>query len=34
VEWHLGKVYTKLGVGSRRELPRALARLGQAGQQA
>ena len=34
VEWHLGKVYTKLGVGSRRELPRALASLGQAGQQA
>ena len=31
VEWHLGKVYTKLGVGSRRELPRALASLGQAG---
>jgi DNA-binding CsgD family transcriptional regulator len=30
VEWHLGKVYTKLGVGSRRELPRALANLGQA----
>jgi len=28
VEWHLGKIYTKLGVGSRRELPRALARLG------
>ena len=34
VEWHLGKVYTKLGVGSRRELPRALASLGQAGRQA
>ena len=30
VEWHLGKVYTKLGVSSRRELPRALASLGQA----
>ena len=30
VEWHLGKVYAKLGVGSRRELPRALASLGQA----
>ena len=29
VEWHLGKVYTKLGVGSRRELRRALAGLGQ-----
>ncbi len=25
VEWHLGKVYTKLGVGSRRELRRVLA---------
>jgi DNA-binding CsgD family transcriptional regulator len=34
VEWHLSKVYAKLGVGSRRELPRALARLGQAGPQA
>ena len=34
VEWHLGKVYTKLGVGSRRELPRALASLGQADPQA
>ena len=34
VEWHLGKVYTKLGVGSRRELPRALASLGQPGPQA
>jgi DNA-binding CsgD family transcriptional regulator len=31
VEWHLGKVYTKLGVGSRRELRRALVSLGQAG---
>ncbi len=31
VEWHLGKVYTKLEVGSRRELPRALASRGQAG---
>ena len=30
VEWHLGKVYAKLGVGSRRELPRALASHGQA----
>jgi DNA-binding CsgD family transcriptional regulator/tetratricopeptide (TPR) repeat protein len=30
VEWHLSKVYTKLGVGSRRELPRAMASLGQA----
>ena len=34
VEWHLGKVYTKLGVGSRRELPGALASLGQADPQA
>ena len=34
VEWHLGKVYTKLGVGSRRELQRALASLGQADRQA
>ena len=33
VEWHLGKVYTKLGVGSRRELRRALASLGQADPQ-
>jgi DNA-binding CsgD family transcriptional regulator len=30
VEWHLGKVYTKLGVGSRRELRQALSGLGQA----
>ena len=30
VEWHLSKVYAKLGVGSRRELRRALASLGQA----
>jgi DNA-binding CsgD family transcriptional regulator len=34
VEWHLGKVYTKLGVGSRRELRRALASLSQADPQA
>jgi DNA-binding CsgD family transcriptional regulator/tetratricopeptide (TPR) repeat protein len=34
VEWHLSKVYTKLGVGSRRELRRALASLGQADPQA
>jgi len=27
VEWHLGKVYSKLGVGSRRELRRALGNL-------
>jgi DNA-binding CsgD family transcriptional regulator len=30
VEWHLGKVYTKLAIGSRRELRRALVSLGQA----
>jgi DNA-binding CsgD family transcriptional regulator len=30
VEWHLRKVYTKLGVGSRRELRSALNRLGHA----
>jgi len=34
VEWHLSKVYTKLGVGSRRELRRALASSGQADPQA
>jgi len=34
VEWHLSKVYTKLGVGSRRELRAALASLGQADPQA
>ncbi len=34
VEWHLSKVYTKLGVGSRRELRQALARLGPADPQA
>ena len=34
VEWHLSKVYTKLGVGSRRELRQALARLGRADPQA
>jgi DNA-binding NarL/FixJ family response regulator len=32
VEWHLRKVYTKLGIGSRRELRAALAQLGQDGQ--
>jgi hypothetical protein len=30
VEWHLGNVFTKLGIISRRELRRALTRLGQA----
>ena len=30
VEWHLSKVYTKLGIGSRRELRQALARLAEA----
>jgi DNA-binding CsgD family transcriptional regulator/tetratricopeptide (TPR) repeat protein len=34
VEWHLSKVYTKLGVGSRRELRRALSSLGRADPQA
>ena len=34
VEWHLSKVYTKLGVGSRRELRRALVSSGQADPQA
>ncbi len=34
VEWHLSKVYTKLGVGSRRELRQALGTLGRAGPQA
>jgi DNA-binding CsgD family transcriptional regulator len=33
VEWHLSKVYTKLGVGSRRDLRRALAGLSQADPQ-
>ncbi|HEY5017259.1 MAG TPA: LuxR C-terminal-related transcriptional regulator [Streptosporangiaceae bacterium] len=28
VEWHLGKVYSKLGVGSRRDLRRAMVSLG------
>ena len=30
VEWHLRKVFTKLGIGSRRELRAALAQLGRA----
>jgi DNA-binding CsgD family transcriptional regulator len=34
IEWHLGKIYAKLGAGSRRDLPRALASLGQADAQA
>lgn len=29
VEWHLHKIFAKLGIGSRRELPAALASLGQ-----
>ena len=29
VEWHLRKIFTKLGIGSRRQLPAALAQLGQ-----
>ena len=32
VEWHLGKIFTKLGIGSRRELHAALARPGQQDQ--
>ena len=32
VEWHLGKVFGKLGVSSRRELNKALVQRGQAGQ--
>jgi ATP/maltotriose-dependent transcriptional regulator MalT len=34
VEWHLGKVFTKLGIGSRRELHAALAGPGQQDQPA
>jgi len=32
VEWHLRKIFTKLGIGSRRKLHAALASLGQDGQ--
>ena len=34
VEWHLRKIFTKLGIGSRRELHAALAQEGQDGQPA
>jgi DNA-binding CsgD family transcriptional regulator len=34
VEWHLGKIFTKLGIGSRRELHAALAGPGQQAQPA
>ena len=34
VEWHLGKIFAKLGIGSRRELPAALAELGDDGEPA
>ena len=34
VEWHLRKIFAKLGIGSRRELHAALASLGQDGQPA
>src|SRR6516225_9681220 len=32
VEWHLRKIFAKLGIGSRRELHAVLASLGQDGQ--
>jgi DNA-binding CsgD family transcriptional regulator len=31
VEWHLRKAFTKLGISSRRDLPRAPSDIGQAG---
>ena len=34
IEWHLRKIFTKLSIGSRRELHAALAQLGQEGQSA
>jgi len=34
VEWHLGKIFTKLGIGSRRELHTALAGPGKQDQPA
>jgi len=34
VEWHLGKVFTKLGIGSRHDLKAALARRGPGGRPA
>jgi len=34
VEWHLRNVFTKLGIGSRRELRAALVQLGQDRQRA
>jgi ATP/maltotriose-dependent transcriptional regulator MalT len=34
VEWHLRKIFTKLGIGSRQQLHVALAQLGQDGQSA
>jgi len=34
VEWHLRKIFAKLGIGSRRELHAVLAQSGQDGQTA